>query len=97
MKRRFRAWAAGLMGAVLACAAVSSPMTASAYIVGDVDNSGAVSLADAVSLNKYLQGKIELVSYDAADTNANYVVDIVDYKILMDYIIEVVPSLPYTG
>lgn len=61
MKRSFRAWTAGLMGAVLACSAAVNPIigvvhaeeAASPYD-GDLDGDGVVSMSDVLILGKYL-------------------------------------------
>lgn len=63
---------------------------------GDVDNDGQLTMMDQVSLNKYLAGKIELVDYTKADTNADCLVDIVDSKILRMRLAEQISALPYT-
>jgi len=63
---------------------------------GDVDNDGQLTMMDQVSLNKYLAGKIELVDYTKADTNADCLVDIADSKILLMRLANHVSALPYT-
>lgn len=69
---------------------------AAAWKCGDVDNDGQLTMMDQVSLNKYLAGKIELVDYTKADTNADCLVDIVDSKILRMRLAEQISALPYT-
>ncbi len=76
---------------------VAESVAVSAANCGDVNNDGIISLSDLVALTKYLDGIYELVDYSVADTNANYIVDYVDSLILNAYIVESIPSLPYTG
>lgn len=71
-----------------------TPMKTSAYICGDVDNSGSISVLDVVNLNKYLAGMVELVDYSAADVTGNYVINAIDAKVLQEYITGNVTSLP---
>ncbi len=84
-----------ILTAACICAAGTMPMSASATIVGDVNNDGAVSLLDVTALNKYLLGKVELVSYDAADATGNYVINVVDSLVIQKYVIGTISSLPY--
>lgn len=84
-----------LLTAACICAAGAVPMNASATIVGDVNNDGAVSLLDVTALNKYLAGQIEIVDLSAADATGNYVVNFYDSTILQQYILDAVSSLPY--
>lgn len=72
------------------------PLDASAYVCGDVNNDGSVTMSDIVNLNKYLSGIIEIVSYEAADVTGNYVINIIDTKILQKYLVNGVNSLPHS-
>lgn len=97
MKRILKSFVSAFV-TVCTCAAIAMPVFATGNVLyGDVNNDGIVSLSDLVSLGKYLQGKVELVNYNVADVNVNYVIDIIDYKLLNDYIVELIPSLPYTS
>lgn len=73
---------------VAACmgAAMSIPINASAYVCGDVNNDGSISMLDKVSLDKYLAGMIELVHYEAADVTDNGVINVVDSLVLMRHL-----------
>lgn len=71
-----------------------TPLKTSAYICGDVDNSGSISVLDVVNLNKYLAGMVELVDYSAADVTGNYVINVIDAEVLQKYITGNVTSLP---
>ncbi|MBO5226542.1 MAG: dockerin type I repeat-containing protein [Ruminococcus sp.] len=93
--RSFTKKLVSLLTAACICAAGAVPMNASATIVGDVNNDGAVSLLDVTALNKYLLGKVELVSYDAADATGNYVINVVDSLVIQKYVIGTIYSLPY--
>jgi hypothetical protein len=75
---------------VAACmgAAMAIPLDASAYVCGDVNNDGKVTMLDSVAMSKYLTGKIELVNYDAADVTGNYVINTIDSKVLMYHLAE---------
>lgn len=84
---------------VAACmgAAMAIPINASAYICGDVNNDGSVSMMDTVALNKYLAGMLELVNYEAADVTDNGVINVVDSLVLTSHIAlqEGYENLPY--
>lgn len=69
---------------VAACmgAAMSIPINASAYVCGDVNNDGVVSMTDTVTLNKYLAGMVDLVSYEAADVTDNGIINVIDSLVL---------------
>lgn len=73
---------------VAACMGVAMviPINASAYICGDVNNDGIVSMLDKVSLDKYLAGMIELAHYEAADVTDNGVINVVDSLVLMRHL-----------
>lgn len=61
---------------------------------GDLDGDGDVDLSDVVIIGKYLNGQAEITDLQAADVNCNYLIDIVDQKIMLGYINGLVDSLP---
>lgn len=85
--------------AALACSVVmlgAMHLPASATtLYGDVNGDGSINLSDSIALNKFLSGKCELPNYDAADVNANHVVDHVDGTILSAFLNRIISSLPY--
>lgn len=87
--------------AALACSVVmlgAMHLPASATtLYGDVNGDGSINLSDSIALSKFLSGQCELSNYDAADVNANYIVDSVDVKILNAFLTHSITSLPYLG
>lgn len=73
-----------------------TPLKASAYICGDVNNDGSISISDVVNLNKYLAGMVELNSYEAADVTGNYILNVIDAIVLQKYITGNIGSIPHT-
>ncbi len=75
---------------IAACMGVASaiPLNASAYICGDLNNDGKITMSDTVVMSKYLTGKVELVNYAAADVTGNYVINAIDSKVLMYHLAE---------
>lgn len=71
------------------------PVSASTINYGDTNNDGVVDLLDAVYLNKYLAGRCELSSYEAADVNCSYTVDVVDARIISAFVMMRIDDLPY--
>jgi hypothetical protein len=71
----------------------------STVIYGDVNGDGTVDLADAVVLNKYLSGNIDIRNITATDVDANCVIDTIDSKILMYRLVGTIKQkdLPFTG
>ncbi len=87
----------GLTAALCSAALLSAhvPMSASAIIYGDINNSGNVNLSDVVSFNKYLAGKVVLYNYEVADLNTDMVIDVIDVLILQDFVVHKILELPY--
>lgn len=98
MNRCLSTFLAACMSAAVSLPLCSTPFIADAtgtYICGDVDADGRVSMLDVVNLGKYLAGKVELVDYSRADTNADCIVDVIDETILNKYVVNNISSLPY--
>lgn len=70
---------------------------AAATLYGDVDGNGSITLSDAITLNKFLAGQGYLLDTAPADVNLSGTIDALDVQILMDFIIQKLGSLPYTG
>lgn len=98
MKGLFKKFVAAAT-AVCVCSGMVMPMKGSAdgVLIGDVNNDGDVTLSDLTHLNRYLAGQVELVNYVSADVNQNCVVDTVDAQIILQYLTDIIPSLPYIG
>ena len=68
---------------------------------GDTNLDGVVDLRDAIILNKHLAQQIILEKdsqpFKNADVNADGNVDDQDSSILIDYVIQLIDTLPYTG
>lgn len=95
---RLRKWLVASTATILAGAMIGSvgTLVSSAATLGDVDGDGTISISDAVTLNKVLAGKGVLSDYTVADTNDNGIIDGVDAKILLAFIVRNITSLPYT-
>lgn len=78
--------------------AASMPANAAATVYGDVNNNGEVEIGDCILLNKYLTGQIPSsgINMKNADVDMNAVLDVNDAKVIMDSIVGLVPSLPYS-
>ncbi len=84
------------------CSTVSliifTPICSSATeLLGDVNSDGVISLSDQIALNKFLNGYYDLRNVYIADLNENYVIDIVDCKILSMFLNRNITELPYHG
>ena len=64
------------------------PYAGSAFLRGDVDNSGTISIADVTALIDYiLSGDPSSINIDASDVDANGSVNIADVTALIDYLL----------
>ena len=70
------------------------------YLPGDVNQDGTVNVADLVALNRYLLNseaypltEVQLKAADVAD-NGDGKVDMTDSSVLINYIAEIIPSIP---
>lgn len=67
---------------VTACRYVNTP-----YMLGDVDNSGTVTLDDVEALQNYLLGTNDAISnFEAADLNGDSEISIADLVLLVDFL-----------
>ena len=91
MKKRLRAAHSLFVAAVVfaaACVFVTFPV--SAYSIGDVDDSGAVSVSDVLKVRDHiLQVGTALTDdeFSAADVNANDKVDLIDLLMIRDHVL----------
>ncbi|WP_295214386.1 dockerin type I repeat-containing protein [Ruminococcus sp.] len=84
---------AALLGTILG--AMPTMSVSAVNLIGDVNCDGSVNLSDNVALNRYLNGMCELSNLTNADTNANYVIDVVDSKVLLAFLTGTINTLPY--
>lgn len=68
-----------------------------ARLCGDVTCDGDVNMADVIFLNKYAVNMVDLsdVAYLSADCNADRSVDGIDAQILLQFVIQIIDTLPY--
>lgn len=64
---------------------------------GDVNCDGRIGLVDAICLDRYLCGILDLADLRNADVNKNGIISVADASILSDYMLGSVPQLPYRG
>lgn len=82
--------------------ATVTPMSANATmettIYGDVNNSGSVDVSDVVVLSRYITGDYltSNVNLKYADVDQNTVLDTDDANIILNYISNIISSLPYS-
>lgn len=84
---------AALLSAMFGAVPIMS--ASAANLIGDVNCDGSVNLSDNVALNRYLNGMCELSNLTNADTNANYVIDVLDSKVLLAFLTGTIHTLPY--
>lgn len=68
-----------------------------ARLCGDVTCDGNVNMADVIFLSKYAVNMVDLsdVAYLSADCNADRSVDGIDAQILLQFVIQIIDTLPY--
>ncbi len=77
----------------------TEPAGGTAFLYGDVNLDGTVSVVDAILLNRSMLKTVELneTQQKAADCNANGAVGYDDSLIILKHLIDLIESLPYTG
>lgn len=75
--------------------AMPTMSASAANLIGDVNCDGSINMSDNVALNRYLNGMCELSNLTNADTNANYVIDTLDSKVLLAFLTGTISTLPY--